>query len=138
MKRTQSILLVLLLFQAAYAQHQHGAPEKLGTVSFPVSCAAKVQSSFNRAVALLHSFAYAPATAAFQEIARQEPPLRHGPLGRRHELLQPALVAATAGRRGCQRPRRVGASATRDLSCCLSCPGIKYLYTFLRGRYAYL
>ena len=32
------------------------APEKLGTVRFPVSCSDAAQAHFTRAVALLHSF----------------------------------------------------------------------------------
>jgi hypothetical protein len=34
------------------------AVERLGTVSFPVSCAPSVQASVNRGVALLHDFWY--------------------------------------------------------------------------------
>jgi hypothetical protein len=33
-----------------------GPPERLGTVSFSVSCAAVVQAPFNRGVTLLHDF----------------------------------------------------------------------------------
>ena len=58
---------------AAQEPHDHGVPEKLGHVSFPISCAPAVQSEFNRAIALLHSFAYAPANAAFEKIATQDP-----------------------------------------------------------------
>jgi tetratricopeptide (TPR) repeat protein len=53
--------------------HEHGVPEKLGTVSFPVSCESSVQQNFNRSVALLHSFAYSAAQAAFEDIARMDP-----------------------------------------------------------------
>jgi hypothetical protein len=70
MKPFTCILVLLSLFQGAYAQHQHRAPEKLGTVSFPVSCNPQVQAKFNRAVALLHSFTYDPAAEAFTEVVR--------------------------------------------------------------------
>jgi hypothetical protein len=53
--------------------HDHRVPEKLGTVSFPVSCAPSVQESFNRSVALLHSFAYSAALASFENISRLDP-----------------------------------------------------------------
>ncbi len=43
-------------FAAAQA-HEHPAPEKLGVVRFPTSCSASAQKEFQRAVALLHSFA---------------------------------------------------------------------------------
>lgn len=55
---------------AADDDHHHFDPnEKLGTVSFPVSCSASVQKPFERGVALLHSFAYDEARQQFQEIA---------------------------------------------------------------------
>ena len=52
--------------------HSHPTPEKLGTVHFETSCAAVVQSQFERAVALLHSFAYEAAVKAFGAIAAQD------------------------------------------------------------------
>ncbi len=52
--------------------HQHDA-EKLGTVSFPTSCAPAVQKSFDRGVALLHSFMYDEAKKQFTEIKRRDP-----------------------------------------------------------------
>ena len=51
----------------------HPAPEKLGHVAFPTTCAPAVQAKFERAVALLHSFAYGPAESAFAEVAREDP-----------------------------------------------------------------
>ena len=53
--------------------HEHPAPEKLGRVSFPTTCAPGVQAKFERAVALLHSFAYRVADEAFAEVAREDP-----------------------------------------------------------------
>jgi len=58
---------------SAQETHDHGVPEKLGSVSFHISCSPAVQADFNRGIALLHSFAYAPANAAFQKIAAQDP-----------------------------------------------------------------
>jgi len=55
------------------AQHEHPAPEKLGTVDFPTTCSPKVQAQFNRAVALLHSFAYSESEKGFQEVLALEP-----------------------------------------------------------------
>jgi hypothetical protein len=58
-------LLAALLCQAppaeAQHEHQHGPPETLGRVSFPVSCSPEAQRRFNRAVAWLHSFEYEEA-----------------------------------------------------------------------------
>lgn len=53
--------------------HDHGVPEKLGSVSFAVSCVPAAQQPFNRAVALLHSFAFAPAEQAFRQVAEIDP-----------------------------------------------------------------
>src|SRR5438128_176311 len=55
-------------------EHEHPAPEKLGVVNFPTpSCSASVQKDFERAVALLHSFAYSEAEKAFRDIAKRDP-----------------------------------------------------------------
>jgi tetratricopeptide (TPR) repeat protein len=53
--------------------HSHPVPEKLGTVHFETSCAAAVQSQFDRAVALLHSFTYEIAAKEFSAIAARDP-----------------------------------------------------------------
>ena len=50
-----------------------GAPEKLGTVSFSVSCNSDVQAPFNRGIALLHDFWYEEAERQFKEIAKSDP-----------------------------------------------------------------
>ncbi len=47
--------------------------ERLGTVSFPVSCGTEVQPYFNRGVALLHDFWYAEAKTQFERIAKADP-----------------------------------------------------------------
>ena len=47
--------------------------ERLGTVSFPVSCAPAVQARFTRGVALLHDFWYQEAQRQFEEIAKADP-----------------------------------------------------------------
>jgi tetratricopeptide (TPR) repeat protein len=63
----------LLNLSFCFGQHQHPPPEKLGVVAFSVSCSPSVQTSFNHAVALLHSFAYASAEREFLEIAKSDP-----------------------------------------------------------------
>jgi hypothetical protein len=55
-----------------------GAPptasgERVGTVSFPVSCNAAAQERFVRAVAILHSFWYEEAEKAFAAVAAADP-----------------------------------------------------------------
>jgi tetratricopeptide (TPR) repeat protein len=46
--------------------------EELGTVNFPESCAPATQATFNRGVALLHSFEYDDARKAFQEVEKAD------------------------------------------------------------------
>lgn len=53
--------------------HSHPPPEKLGHVTFATSCASSVQHDFERAVALLHSFAYTASEKAFQDVAAADP-----------------------------------------------------------------
>jgi len=58
---------------AAQETHSHPPPEKLGTVTFATSCAPGVSHDFERAVALLHSFAYSAAEKAFHDVSVADP-----------------------------------------------------------------
>jgi tetratricopeptide (TPR) repeat protein len=74
--RTFAFALALMMATSAAAQdHEHGAStsEQLGTVSFATSCSAAAQPRFNRAVALLHSFEFGRATAAFTSTLEADP-----------------------------------------------------------------
>src|SRR5271156_1867015 len=73
LRRVSLGLLFIASLSSAQETHDHGAPEKLGKVSFPISCAPSVQEQFNRGVALLHSFAYTSAKQTFQDVARMDP-----------------------------------------------------------------
>ncbi|MGD1079488.1 MAG: hypothetical protein ABR881_14290 [Candidatus Sulfotelmatobacter sp.] len=81
MKRFACLLLfVSLVTCAGFADddqdHQHHedlTETQLGTVHFPISCAASVQKPFARGVALLHSFWYEEAEKEFVQIAKNEP-----------------------------------------------------------------
>ena len=57
----------------AFQQHEHGGSERLGKVHFETSCSPAVRERFDRAMALLHSFWYAPALEAFGEVAKADP-----------------------------------------------------------------
>jgi tetratricopeptide (TPR) repeat protein len=46
---------------------------KIGTVAFANSCTPEAQESFERGVALLHSFAFAPGERAFREALERDP-----------------------------------------------------------------
>src|SRR6202451_2432698 len=75
------LLAVLLAIATASAfaddeqghQHHEDLNEtQLGTVRFPVSCAAAVKKPFQRGVALLHSFWYEEAEKEFLQIAKDD------------------------------------------------------------------
>jgi tetratricopeptide (TPR) repeat protein len=68
-----ALSFVGFLHAAEEDHHSHPAPEKLGSVSFPTSCAPAVQAGFERGMALLHSFAYSPAEQAFRDVAARDP-----------------------------------------------------------------
>jgi hypothetical protein len=64
------------LFAQAQPQHDHAAAgDQVGgdSVSFLTSCAPALRQDFNRAVALLHSFWFAQAIAAFEGVAAKDP-----------------------------------------------------------------
>jgi tetratricopeptide (TPR) repeat protein len=65
--------LALSLQALSLESHSHPPPEKLGTVAFSTSCAPIVEHDFERAVALLHSFAYTASENAFREIVLVDP-----------------------------------------------------------------
>jgi hypothetical protein len=52
--------------------HAHEATEAFGNVHFPTSCRPGLDSAFDRAMALLHSFAYAEAAKAFADVAAKD------------------------------------------------------------------
>src|ERR1700727_730479 len=73
------VILAALPFAAQTVTHSSmgsvaSAPsERLGTVSFPVSCAATSQTLFNRGVALLHDFWYEETQSQFDRLAKSDP-----------------------------------------------------------------
>jgi tetratricopeptide (TPR) repeat protein len=70
-------LSVLIFAPPCLAQneprHHHDAAEKLGTVSFPISCAPATQAQFERGMALLYSFEYESAMNQFEEAQAKDP-----------------------------------------------------------------
>ena len=91
--------LLVSLIVTAQEMHDHPAPEKLGTVWFPVSCKPAVQAEFNRAVALLHSFAYTAAREAFNTVAEHDPgcAMAHWGIAMTyfHQLWEPPIAASS-------------------------------------------
>ncbi|HEY2378222.1 MAG TPA: hypothetical protein VGH98_19755 [Gemmatimonadaceae bacterium] len=63
-----SALLVLRPLTARAQEHAHDAAERLGTVHFATSCRPSVAPSFDRAVALLHSFEFGASIRGFNDV----------------------------------------------------------------------
>jgi tetratricopeptide (TPR) repeat protein len=70
-------LSVLIFAPQCLAQnepnHHHDDAEKLGTVSFPISCTPSTQAQFERGMALLYSFEYESAMNQFEEAQAKDP-----------------------------------------------------------------
>ena len=78
MKYSAFILAAVLLLAfpvLADEDHHHEdlTSDQLGTVHFPISCSPSVQKTFERGVALLHSFWYEEAEKAFQQVVKDDP-----------------------------------------------------------------
>ena len=118
------VATVLLATSAAIATpgeptHDHPVPEKLGTVHFENSCAAAVQPRFERAVALLHSFAYAPAAKEFEAVASRDSgcAIAHWGLAMSgfHQLWEPpGATQLQLGKDELAAAHRIGARTARE------------------------
>jgi len=77
MRRVPILLAGLLcsasLPLAAQEHHHELSAQEVGSVQFSISCSKTVSVSFNRAVALLHSFQYEHSREAFEDIAKKDP-----------------------------------------------------------------
>jgi tetratricopeptide (TPR) repeat protein len=84
-------LLLLLPGCGPKVRHQEQAPrpEALGTVNFPVSCSARAQVEFDRAVALLHHMTYPAAREGFERVAAIDPHCAMAHWGIAMTLFQP-------------------------------------------------
>lgn len=103
-------------------QHDHGPagdPGTLGEVSFPVSCSPGVQADFNRATAMLHSFWFEQAEAAFQAVATADPGCAMARWGRAMTLwgnpmtrVAPSEARSAEAARAVEEARRLAVGAT--------------------------
>jgi tetratricopeptide (TPR) repeat protein len=71
--KTITLLMMTLTMSLAALPAAAQTGERLGAVSFPVSCSPWARAPFNRGVALLHDFWYDEARPQFERIARREP-----------------------------------------------------------------
>jgi hypothetical protein len=103
----------------AEEHHDHPAPERLGLVNFMTSCKPAVAASFNRSVALLHSFAYTAADKAFAQVATQDPGCAMAQWGRAmthyHQLWDiPVGEGLRAGAERSAEASRIGGGTPRE------------------------
>ena len=76
MKRAAFVIASLFgILSLADEGHHHEdlTAQQLGTVHFPISCAASAQKPFERGIALLHSFWYEEAEKEFTQITKDDP-----------------------------------------------------------------
>ena len=100
MKRIWFIATVLILAVSSVCaqEHRHALEgnEKLGKVSFPISCSGGEQSEFERGVALLHSFWYEEAEKSFKQIAASDATCAMAYWGQAMSIYRPLWVRLTA------------------------------------------
>jgi tetratricopeptide (TPR) repeat protein len=66
--------LLVVSLACADEHHDHKlSAEELGSIRFSTSCAKNVEATFNRAVALLHSFQYEQSRLSFEEASKRDP-----------------------------------------------------------------
>ncbi len=109
---------VLALDDEMHAHH-HEATEQLGKVSFPVSCQPASQKSFERGVALLHSFGYEEAGEQFSDIAKQDPSCAMAHWGIAMSLFhqiweRPDVPSLKSGHEELAQAKKIGAKTDRE------------------------
>jgi hypothetical protein len=127
MKLVLGLLLAATLAGACSADemeehhHDHPAPEKLGAVIFHTSCDPRVEQKFERAVALLHSFAYSVSRSAFAEVSDADPHCAMALWGEAmthyHQLWEPPVDSEDELREGDEEIRRaadMGSASARE------------------------
>src|SRR5712692_5949052 len=86
MRKLIWLLCIAAAFSGAAAadeghHHEELTQEQLGTVHFPVSCTPDAQKTFEKGVALLHSFWYEESEKAFLDVEKQDPKCAMAPWG---------------------------------------------------------
>jgi tetratricopeptide (TPR) repeat protein len=110
-----------LLDASAHEDEQipQGAPDRLGEVSFPVSCSPAAQVEFNRAMAMLHSFFYPEAGRTFARASAIDPSCAMGHWGVAMSWWYPLWYPPTResfvqGKAALERATAVGGKTERE------------------------
>src|SRR5271165_3277338 len=120
MRISLGIVCLAMACCAAGAQtSQTSQTEKLGTVYFPVSCAASQQAAFNRGIALQHDFWYDKAEQQFEAIAKADPTCAMAYWGEAmaiwHEIWnRPGDATLQKGLELVQKAQKAGAKTQRE------------------------
>jgi len=94
--------------------------EKLGKLTFPTSCDAKVQAEFERGVAMIHSYWFLIARRTFENVLRQDPSCAIAYWGIALDLLNNSLAVvppradAEAAWAALEKAREIGAKTQRE------------------------
>ena len=110
-----------LLTLAPGRSAQGQAKDQLGTVNFQNSCTPPVQASFQRSVAMLHSFRYVETEKSFREVLAQDPSCAVATWGIAAILMSNPLAGIGASPQAAQRAqaaidegRKIGAKTQRE------------------------
>src|SRR5438552_332320 len=115
----RTTLTGLLVLSALTADDQHHHGNDLGSVHFPVSCSSAAQKTFERGLALLHSFWYDEAEKTFSEVTRTDPACAMGHWGVAMSLYHPIWVAPSPadlrkGKAAVEKAKSAGAKTERE------------------------
>lgn len=119
-----SLLATLLSFSLSVHAHEgeqlpQGPPDRLGEVSFAVSCSAAAQEEFNRAMAMLHSFFYPESGRTFTRVTELDPSCAMGHWGVAMAWwyplwYPPSRESFDKGKAAIEKARAVGANTERE------------------------
>jgi len=114
-------LIIVAGFTAALTCNALGQQnDKLGKVSFPTSCEAKVQAEFERGVAMVHSYWFLIARRTFEGVLREDPGCAIAYWGIALDLLNNSLAVvppradAEAAWAALEKARAIGAKTQRE------------------------
>jgi tetratricopeptide (TPR) repeat protein len=114
-------VLCLLSTGSVNAHEEEDGKGKLGSVAFANSCDPKVQESFLRGVAMLHSFWYSEAEKTFREVLARDPSCAIATWGVASILMSNPLAGFGASPKGAEQSqamielgRRIGAKTQRE------------------------
>jgi tetratricopeptide (TPR) repeat protein len=121
--RTHKICAILIwaALLAVFAIAQEHGKHDLGKVNFQNSCKPEVQESFQRSVAMLHSFRYAETERSFREVLAKDPNCAIATWGIAAILMSNPLAGvgpspdwAARGRAAVEEGRKIGGGTQRE------------------------